>query len=60
MWKFAKKRLHDIREQAVADYHKCIVRCLEPAEHPVSLLDCGLRGGADAVGHRAGWVHRTK
>ena len=117
MWECARKRLHDIREQAVGDYHKCIVRCIEPAEHPVSLLDCGcddgawtielgkgigvlspaalaeqtrskarrvshtesqknrrqriavgmtnkavccLRGGPEAVGHRAGWVYRTE
>lgn len=38
--------LHDIRVRAEADYRKCIVRCLEHAKHPVSLLDCGCDDGA--------------
>jgi SAM-dependent methyltransferase len=46
MWAFVTKKFHDIREKAVSDYHKCIVRCLEPADHPVSLLDCGCDDGA--------------
>jgi SAM-dependent methyltransferase len=46
MWAFVRKIFHRIRERAVSDYRRCIVRCLEPADHPFSLLDCGCDDGA--------------
>ncbi|MBN1811538.1 MAG: class I SAM-dependent methyltransferase [Anaerolineae bacterium] len=36
---------HHMRNRAVADYKGCILNCLEPSQHSVSLLDCGCDDG---------------
>lgn len=34
-----------MRNQAVADYSRCILKCLEPSQKEISLLDCGCDDG---------------
>lgn len=41
----ARSAFHNMRNRAVEDYRRCILACLEPSRHPVSLLDCGCDDG---------------